>query len=168
MTCCPKRCFLSRETHLPGWARHSSTFMLPVGFLSFTFFFFRDPAVFCWFSLPWLIYRWWAVRNLWFGFVTVLWKPVLAALERSGCYSCLLSNPHEPWHGPALSKESPSRSRVLDVAAEPSLNIWSKRGGEVGLERSVSCACASLTDPAAADADGSAQKCQFRETTENW
>lgn len=160
MTCCPKQ----RDTS--AWLGKVQLHLHVACCISlFHFpFFFRDPDVLCWFSLPWLIYRWRAVRNLCSGFVTALRKPVLAALERSGCYGRLLSHPHEPWHGPALSKESPSRSRVLDVAAEPPLNTWSKRGGEVGPEGSVSCACASLTDPA----DGSAQKRQFGETPEDW
>ncbi|PKU36907.1 hypothetical protein llap_12790 [Limosa lapponica baueri] len=40
---------------------------------------------------------------------------------------------HKPWDRLALSKDSPSRSRALDLAGEPPVNIRSKQGGEVEL-----------------------------------
>ena len=75
----------------------------------------------------------------------VCWLLSKDLVAKAACFQIL----QEPWHGPALSKESPSRSRVLDLAVEPPVNIWSKRGGEVGLEgyacavshRSHSCWC---------------------------
>lgn len=49
------------------------------------------------------------------------------------------------------------------LAVEPSVNIWSKPGEEIGL--CFLCLCC-VTNPAAADAEGSAQKCEYGETTE--
>lgn len=154
MVHCPNCCFLSRETHLPVWARHSSTLALPVGLFSAVLFFCRDPAIFCWFSLPGLIYRYWVLRNSRFGFVTASQKRVPATFK----------SPTNPGTG-QLSPKSHLR--------DPESWTWqwslpSTSGPkEEGRQDWKGMSLLSLTEPTAADADSSAPKCEFGETTED-